>query len=89
MSKRKAALENAQSEDKVLDFDEVLNVDRHSLEGLLHTEKGKLMKVEKTMKSLLSNASIPLGDEFVNLFAEKEAVQHRITLINKALSYVA
>lgn len=89
MSKRKAALENAQSEDKVVDFDEVLNVDRHSLKGLLHTEEGKLMRVEKTMKSLLTNPSIPLGDEFVNLFAEKETVQHRITLINKALSYVA
>ena len=88
MSKRKEALQSA-TEDKVkVDIEEILAADKHSLEGLEHTEKGKLMQVEKSIKSLLSNKSTTLGNEFVSLFEEKNSINNRIALIKEVLKYV-
>jgi len=88
MSKRKEALQNALEEKVKVDFEEILAADKHSLNGLVHTEQGKLMQVEKSIKTLLSNRNTTLGVEFVNLFEERKTINSRISLIKEALSYV-
>lgn len=88
MTKRETAITNALSSEKKVDLTSVVETDVHSLKGLLHAEEGKLMQIEKNIKELLSNPTITLGSEFVNLFENKDSITARINTINQAISYV-
>lgn len=80
--KRKELIQAKLDENQKVDFIEIHEDDKRSLDRMEREDEDKLHDVKKKIKRLLQNHTISMGEDFIALVEEKNTITKRITLIN-------
>ena len=80
--KRKELIQAKLDENQKVDFIEIHEDDKRSLDRMEREDEDKLHDVKKKIKRLLQNHTISMGEYFIALVEDKNTITKRITLIN-------
>lgn len=79
--KRKELIQAKLDENQKVDFTEIHEDDKRSLDRMQREDEDKLHDVKKKIKRLLQNHTISMGEDFIALVEERNTINKRIALV--------